>query len=231
MKINNTIYIFILLLLSCSPDYKLASYENKVVTVQAIKDSSAMMMIKPYQNAIEKKMNQHITFSKTQLNKKGFPSKLGNFITDLCLSYSDAHMCIMNNGGLRTFIDSGNIITRNIYELMPFENELVIVNLNKDDYVKLINYIAKKGEPFSGITITINKERELLSHSWPVNFEYDDKIKVLTSDYLANGGDQMSFFQNKKQEKIGIKVRDAIIDYCNNIDTIDVILDKRVIIK
>ena len=77
---------------------------------------------------------------------------------------------------------------------MPFENELVILELNKNDYIELLNYIAfRGGEPFSGIKITINKNSEITSHSWPVKFESGEKLKVLTSDYLANGGDIIIF--------------------------------------
>ena len=54
------------------------------------------------------------------------------------------------------------------------------------------------------------------------------KIKVITSDYLANGGDNMSFFKDKKQIKVGIKLRDAIIDYCEKTDTIDIKIDDRI---
>ena len=45
--------------------------------------------------------------------------------------------------------------------------------------------------------------------------------------YLANGGDKMSFFTGKKQELVGIKVRDAIINHCLANDTIASKLDNR----
>jgi hypothetical protein len=38
----------------------------------------------------------------------------------------------------------------------------------------------------------------------------------------------MSFFKGKKQHKIGLKLRDAIIDYCEKNDTIDIRLDNRI---
>ena len=53
---------------------------------------------------------------------------------------------------------------------------------------------------------------------------------MLTSDYLANGGDAMYFFKGKTQYKVGIKLRDAILDYCIKTDTIDVKIDNRIII-
>ena len=64
-----------------------------------------------------------------------------------------------------------------------------------------------------------------------IDFDNGDKIRVLTSDYLANGGDKMWFFQDKEQIKVGLKLRDVIIDYCNNADTISSKLDNRLIIK
>ena len=57
------------------------------------------------------------------------------------------------------------------------------------------------------------------------------KIRVLTSDYLANGGDNMDFFIGKNQNKLGIKLRDAIIEYCEQKDTLRINLDNRLVFK
>ena len=223
------IHILACLLFACSPSYVLQSHEDKVVETHAIEDSIILTIINPYKNTIELEMNEVLSFTKTALNKNGAESTLGNFVTDLCLNYTDAHMCVMNRGGFRTTINKGEITRGKLYELMPFENELVVLELNKDDYIGLINYIGKRGgEPFSGINITIDKKGKILSNSWPVNFENGEKVRVLTSDYLAEGGDKMSFFKNKAQEKVGIKIRDAIIDYCSQIDTIIINLDRRI---
>ena len=176
-------------------------------------------------------MNEILSYTKNDLIKGKPQSTIGNFVTDLCLNYADAHLCIMNYGGLRTNITQGYITRGKIYELMPFENELVVLELEKKDFLELLNYIASRdGEPFSGINITIDKNGKVIKHSWPVDFKNGERIKILTSDYLANGGDQMWFFKDKKHTKIGIKLRDAIIDYCINNDTINVQLDKRITI-
>jgi len=222
------IYSALLLLFSCTTTYNIQSSNSKVIEIKASADSSVLAIISPYQRGIEAEMNEVLTYSKIRLTKKGTESLLGNFVTDLCLNYSDAHLCVMNNGGLRTSIDIGPISRGKIYELMPFDNELVVLELNKKDYLGLLNYICiRGGEPFSGINITMNKEGNVINNSWPVNFENNEKVKVLTSDYLANGGDKMSFFQNKKKYKLGIKLRDAIIDHCEKNDTITSRLDGR----
>ncbi len=230
MKFRNyTIYIVGLLLVACSPTYTLQSYNDEVIGIQAGVDSTILAIITPYQVKIEDQMNEVLTYTKNDLEKGKPQSTIGNFVTDLCLNYADAHICLMNNGGLRTTISKGEITRGKLYELMPFENELVVLELNKDDYIGLLNYIGSRGgEPFSGITIAINKDGKILSNSWPVNFEKGEKVRVLTSDYLANGGDEMSFFHEKEQQKVGLKLRDAIIDYCSKTDTIDVQLDNRI---
>ena len=230
---KKTIYILVLLLSACqlSPTYELTSYENNLIKVQTYRDSSLVKIIQPYKDSIESQMNEILSYTRTNLEKGRPQSTIGNFVTDLCLNYSDADMCVMNNGGLRTTIPKGNITRGKLYELMPFENELVVLELDKKDYLDLLNYITKRGgEPFSGIKITTNKNGKIISNSWPVNFEKGEKVKVLTSDYLANGGDNMQFFQNKKQSKIGLKLRDAIIDYCIKKDTINIIIDDRILV-
>lgn len=224
-----TIYIVALLLVACQSTYTLQSYNNEVIAVESKIDSTVLEIIKPYKNAIEFRMSEVLTYTKNDLKKEKLQSTIGNFVTDLCLEYSDAHMCIMNNGGLRTTISKGNITREKIYELMPFDNELVVVKLNKDDYIKLVNYIVSRGgEPFSGINIVVNRNLDIINYSWPVNFDKGEQVRLLTSDYLANGGDNMSFLKEKKQQKLGIKLRDAIINFCSKKDTIDIQLDDRI---
>ena len=58
-----------------------------------------------------------------------------------------------------------------------------------------------------------------------------NNVRVLTTDYLANGGDNMYFLKGKYQKKLGIKMRDAIIEYCRNSDTINGSLDNRLILR
>ena len=219
------------LLVACSPTYIIQSHDNDLIAVSSSVDSTIINIITPYQVGIEGQMSEVLTYTKNDLEKGRPQSSIGNFVTDLCLDYADADICVMNNGGLRTTINKGKVTRGKLYELMPFENELVILNLNKDDYLDLLNYIVKRGgEPFSGLTIVIDKDGKIISNSWPVDFENGEKVRVLTSDYLANGGDKMSFFHNKEQKKLGLKLRDVIIDYCSKKDTIFAELDNRIII-
>ena len=235
MKLKNyTIYIVAIIIIACSPSYNLQSYNDEVIEVQAPVDSTVLAVITPYQNGIESQMNEVLCVSEMEMNKGKPESLLGNFVTDLCLNYADAHVCVMNSGGLRSSLPKGNITRGDIYTLMPFENELVVLELDTESFKGLVEYITKRGgEPFSGMTLKASSKgydiEEVSRMEDYFDFNKGNKIRVLTSDYLANGGDKMWFFKDKEQIKVGIKLRDAIIDHCSKSDTISSKLDNRLI--
>lgn len=220
------------LLLSCKTNYIVKSSNNHVLSINSSVDTSILNIVYPYKNKIEKEMNRILCYTSTNLKKKKPQSRLGNFVVDLCLDYADVDFCIMNNGGLRTEIDKGPITVGKIYELMPFENELVVIEVDKEVFKKIIEYIvSKNGEPFFGAEIILDKYGKLIDYKTNFDLNKKNKIKILTTDYLANGGDDMFFLKNIKQKKIGTKLRDAILDYCSRKDTLNIELDNRIIVN
>ena len=208
-------YIIALLLLGLlqNPDYQLVEieYHNSDISTTKV-DSSIWNIIAPYKKTLDADMNEVLCYAKTNL-KKGQPeSLLGNWTADLCLEeaqdlFQDTiDMVLFNNGGLRSSLSEGNITKRDIYQLMPFENELVVLSLSLDDVGDLMNYLKYTGGQPSAFSEWFKKD-EL-------------PFYVLTTDYLANGGDKMRFFNNKHQNVLGVKMRDAIIQYCFEKDTI-----------
>ena len=230
--IKHIIYIGVILFSSCTTLYELDNKQNNIISVSATPDSLITSIIKPYQIGIDSVMDEILCVADIEISKRKSESLIGNFVTDLCLyQYSDiSDICIMNSGGLRSSLPKGEITKRRIYELMPFDNELVILELNEKDFNGLLNYIVSRGgEPFSGMSIQINSQNQLLSYTInnSINFSNGEKIRVITSDYLANGGDQMWFFKEKSQTKVGIKLRDAIINYCKDNEVITSEIDGR----
>mgnify|MGYP001315237568 CR=1 FL=1 len=216
---NYIVYLLLLGLLQ-NPNYQLikVEYENSDIFTNKI-DSSFWNIISPYKKMLDVDMNEVLCYSVTEM-KKGQPeSLLGNWTADLCLKkaqelFQDTiDMALFNNGGLRSSLSEGNITKREIYQLMPFENELVVLSLTLDDVNDLMNYLNHTGGQPSAFS------------DW---FQIDElPFYVLTTDYLANGGDKMRFFNNKYQNVLGVKMRDAIIQYCSQKDTIATQLDNR----
>ena len=132
-------------------------------------------------------------------------------------------------------ISKGDITFRTAYKVMPFENSLVVCELKGRDVFELINYLIlnKKAHPISGINIVLDKNYNLLDAK--INGKSIDENKiysVATSDYLLNGGDKMTFFEKSNKNIIlDYKIRNILIDYFKEVDTVSFKIDNRFILK
>ncbi len=210
-------------------------------------DSSFLNFIYPYKVKLDKEM--YVVIGKTsQPLTKGQPeSLLGNFVADLSMREVEKKyqpddgkkidFCFLNNGGLRSELPGGEITQRNAFEVMPFENEYVILTLSGNQVMEICNWIAGKGGvPVAGLRMKINggtPENILIRNQ---SFDINKNYIVITSDYLANGGDNLFFLNDAlKREYAGLKIRDAIIAYSsallNKGEMIDPKLDKRISIE
>ena len=97
---------------------------------------------------------------------------------------------------------------------MPFENEMVIVTLSGETTGKLLDFIAAKGGvPVSGLKLTLRDTLVVSALINGVPFDKSKSYKVVTSDYLANGGDNLSFMADALNKEIPhVKLRDAFIN-------------------
>lgn len=215
-------FIYFLLALAVfnqsNSDY--SSVSRVVYDVQSTEvDSSIYYTILPYKTELDAQMNTVLCYSSKDMRKSKPESLLGNWTSDVCLQmaqelYSDdIDLSFFNTGGLRSPLPQGDITKRDLFKLMPFENELVVLELNKVEMLDLKSYFnITEGQPIA----------------FADNFTLNDTLfLVLTTDYLANGGDKMKFFKDKTQHKVGVKMRDALINYCTRQDTISSNLDER----
>ena len=218
-------FIWLLVLLaSCSIPALESKHEYVSVPMNdSINDeTSSEILIAPYRDGLQQTMETVLAQNETPLIR-GLPEcTLGNLIADLLLERAQLEMpgtgspdfCLINIGGLRVDLPEGEITTGKVFELMPFENELDIIKLSPEKMRELLDYLHRKGgQPISGMRLTISKD----GFSVSVNDKPLDSNRsyyVVTSDYLADGGDNMNFFKEPLERiHTGIKIRDAIIDH------------------
>jgi 2',3'-cyclic-nucleotide 2'-phosphodiesterase (5'-nucleotidase family) len=118
---------------------------------------------------------------------------------------------------------------------MPFENSLVVVALKGEQIFEIVSYFIteKKPHPLSGITFTIDKKNQANNILIQGKAIEKDKIYyVATNDYLSNGGDNMNFFKKGiATYDLDYKLRNILIDYFKETDTIKSIQDNRIIVE
>jgi 2',3'-cyclic-nucleotide 2'-phosphodiesterase (5'-nucleotidase family) len=208
---------------------KISNYSgnNISVTDTAFKANDLDKMIAPYKVEMESKMNKVIGHSNQSLTNYSPESPLGNFVADVvfesALNFSETNeavsleelntICLLNFGGLRAPINEGDISIRNIYELMPFDNEVVIVSLSPNQVKEMLNYLfMKNGQPISNGQIVLSADSKKLVIGGEA-YDFEKNINIITSDYLAKGGDKMSFLKSGKMIQTGILMRDALLNY------------------
>lgn len=185
-------------------------------------DSSILKLYAPYKVRVDSLMNRVLIISDMDMVKNTPEGLLGNITTDATLKqiksiYSGNNQpidfCFMNNGGLRASLPKGEITTGNIYSLMPFDNEAVVLTLSGETTEKLLNFIAQKGGmPVSGIRMKTNDSIASDVYINDIAFNKSRNYGVVTSDYLANGGDNLYFLsENLGVINTGLKIRDLII--------------------
>ena len=154
-------------IISCSSATKMRSVETASIefnTTNSGVDSSTYKLIAPYKKEMDKIMNEILGSSDSALLKDLPESSLGNFVSDAVLKKSNdkykpadkqpADICLLNNGGLRAQLPKGNITRGNVFELMPFENSIVVITLTGEKTKQLFeSLIAYNGAPFSGATV------------------------------------------------------------------------------
>ena len=236
--------LFIALLLSCKPHYDLIK-SNRIqyaVNDSIAPDSALIKAYLPYKNRVDAEMSATIGTADQALTKaSNGESLLGNFFADACLSEA---LRLDNNidfaipsttGGLRNNLPKGNVSLFHIFELMPFENELLVLKLKGSSVKELLRFIATSGgQPVSGLKMKIDnnaaKDVIIQNHA----FDESKIYHVLTSDYIAGGGDNTFGMSDPLEKKVlGLKVRDALIQYIKRQTaagkTINATLDGRII--
>ena len=245
MQIVNRIFYLLLLafLGSCSSTFLISDVEteeNISIDSKIASDPLYDQVIAPYKEELNAQMNEVIGFSKQELTKKGDDSSLGLVFADYTLDAAkkwaegqdlEIHASVINIGGLRTTIGQGDVKLMHLYEVMPFENELVIVQLTGAQLQSLFDYYRNnlKNNPVSGLLIETDGNRliqGLINGKEPVPVAI---YNIATSDYLALGGDQMNFFAQGKLIPTGVKLRDAYIEQVRKNPTITVPQDKRLL--
>jgi 2',3'-cyclic-nucleotide 2'-phosphodiesterase (5'-nucleotidase family) len=211
-------------LFACSSHIRIHELSKKSKVDASISSSLKIdELIQPYKDSLDKEMNQVIGFSKDNFEIQRPSSSLMNWCADAIFANQTRNIklaqpifCLLNTGGLRSTIGKGTVSLGDIYKLMPFDNTIVWVELPISSISEIEKYLSQSGgEPIANAKLEngkllINGNNEKMTHFW-----------VLTSDYLMNGGDKMSFFEHRTNAIMNGKLlRNAFIEEVKSQDTL-----------
>ena len=205
---------------SCNTSYKTENvhYSSYQIQTNDAGNKSLTSIIKPYGDSVNKLMDVVIGYNEVQLERKKQANILGYFMTDAYLQMAKQKIntnvvaAFMNSGGIRLpDLPAGAITQGKIFELMPFDNLMVVVNV-KGSLLKqyLDTLAANDGVIESGITMQIaNKTtQQVMIAEKPLDPDAD--YAIVHSDYVAMNS---SLLKNINRTTNGYLLRDAILDY------------------
>lgn len=241
-------FLIILCFYSCKQEPStITSIEGKQIP---IKDTIGIHLdydsiIAPYRTRLNEDMNAILSYAPETYDKNNgeLNTAIGNLMANIVYSEgnpifkkrtnNNIDAVLLNHGGIRSIISRGNITTKTAFEVMPFENSIVVIALKGRQIDSMMQYLseAKRAHPVHGIKLTLDHDYKIVEAL--INNKTIEKNKtyyVATNDYLYNGGDRMRFFKpNDSVYYLNYKIRNAMIDYFKKVDTIRPKIDNRFI--
>ena len=213
---------------ACSDVYNLSAESNSVGIDNEIQSNATIdSMIAPYRDSLSATMDEVIAYAPKDFTKGRPNAALNNWAADALLELHTRRnpvygpdqiivMSLLNVGGLRNTINQGDVTVGDIFKVMPFDNEVVWVEMPWESISDITDYLIRKnGEPIAGAildqdTLLIDGVSAPSGSFW-----------IITSDYLMNGGDKMDFFEQRlSQEYHGGLLRDVLMDAARKQDTL-----------
>lgn len=201
--------------------------------------------IQPYKEYIDGEMNAVLAYTPSNLltSDGELNTALGNMMADAVMELANPvfksrtgnsiDLVLLNKGGIRSSIKRGDLTTRTAYQVMPFENVVVVAALKGEQIQELVRYLIDSGSahPLAGLELVINDNnaiQKMLIQGKPLQEE--KTYYVATHDYLFQGGDNMTFFSKATEvTNLDYKIRNLLIDYFKAQDTIAPVKDQRFI--
>jgi 2',3'-cyclic-nucleotide 2'-phosphodiesterase (5'-nucleotidase family) len=195
-------------------------------------DPAIEKLIEPY-SAKVRELTNVIGKLQGELIRGGIGAgSLGNFVTDALRSQAARKLghpvpvLITNAGGLRkSALAAGDIRASDIFELLPFENALIQLDLTGAQLLNLLNVVLTRRDAQSGARITyrLNEQNnpEMVSiklvDSAGKEIEIDPKktYQLVTIDYLLGlrSGPYSLLQEGRNVKPLDLTMRDAVLEY------------------
>ncbi|MEY3436018.1 MAG: hypothetical protein RL335_474 [Bacteroidota bacterium] len=188
------------------------------ITESQAKDTPMLAYLQPFRDSLDKSMNVVLGKVGKKMDIKRPVSTLGNFMSDACLEMArekfdaGADISLVRFGGIRRpYIDAGDITRSMIFEVMPFDNLLVLVDVNGETLKRFIEELGKEGAGIAGFTMTITadmKVKDIKISGKPI-----DPTAIYTVAYSDYNYSNSPILKEGKLRVTTYLIRDALEDY------------------
>ncbi|WP_340073517.1 5'-nucleotidase [Leptobacterium sp. I13] len=243
------VFVTIVCFFSCQQKLKTSKITGEKININdSVSEVAAVdTYVAPYRLHINKILDSTLAYNPKAITKTDSPlnTAIGNLMADIVYDAANPifkkrtgktiDLVLLNHGGIRAPMPKGAINARTAYQVMPFENTIVVAELSGEKVYELIDYLVKRkrAHPISKLKLILNPDYTLNNATIKgVPIVKNRTYHVATSNYLLTGGDNMDFFLNPiRVTETDYLIRNAMIDYFEKVDTIIAKHDDRFSIK
>lgn len=231
------------LLPACHKQVKVVSVSTEALPVDAssdaIQDTVYLKQLAPIKADLEQQLNVQIGYAPERLWVGDPECPMLNWATDALWEAAKkvypekVDIAIVNMGGMRCEWPAGPITKEKVFELMPFDNELVVLTLKGEDVISLCESFAKYGgQGVAGMRVTVIDGNLADVQVGGKAVDPQALYTVATSDYLSGGTDHMEALTRYVEYwKSDLKIRDLYMEAVQTQDTLRAAVDGRMTMK
>ena len=217
-------------------------------------DKTAADKLAEYHAPISALMNKTAGSTQVALDGEGNDTRtretnLGNLVADAVLDrgrYVNAVIALVNGGGIRSSLPVGEISMEKVYEVLPFDNYLVSADISGKQLMGALENGVSQVEGVQGRFLQVAGMR----FKWDGNalpgkriisadvntidgykpIEADKVYRVVTSDYVASGGDGFTDIKAAaNQINLATPLTDVVSEYLNQHSPVNPQVEGRII--
>lgn len=216
-------FSFLFAIASCNTSYRPQSiyYNDYRVSTTEKASEKLVALIKPYADSVNKSMNDIIAVAEIAMERGQPESTLGNLLADIMLDAARRNfgtpvdIALVNIGGIRLpSISAGDISRGKIFELAPFDNNIVLQKLTGKQVQSFLDHVASRGGwPVAGLSMQIKNKKSTNVKIKNMPLDTNAVYIIALPDYIASGGDNAEMLRSIQQQSNGYIFRDAVIEY------------------
>ncbi len=199
-------------------------------------DQELVAEISRVESKIDSLLDEVITNSKGIFSRSfNEESAIGNLIADFMKEESKTQLALQNSGGIKSTIAEGPVTLRNLYDMLPFENNLVTLELEGWELENIIEESLAGKSGFlqaSGINCTYSSSNppgfriiQIDVNDEPL--EFNKKYSITVNDFMAgNDLDWPEIANSGKKEVLGL-MRENLVKWLRQQPNIEPASSKR----
>jgi 2',3'-cyclic-nucleotide 2'-phosphodiesterase (5'-nucleotidase family) len=189
-------------------------------TDEVMPDSATQQMVERWQSLLGGQASAVIGRNLRRLTKnRGGESPIGSLVADAMREATGAEIALQNNGGLRAELPEGAITRAALFEVIPFDNEIITLTLSGGEVKQTLEegLAHERIVQVSGIRYRFDLGRPVGSRVTSLTDAAGNALdpgrlfRVACNDFMAQGGDDLrTLARGRDPEHTELDLREAL---------------------